>query len=169
VRAEIVLDVLEPQLSPLIFSSVMKKGGNHHVFGDRAPGMASLTHDQGRNSEKMRHVRNICTLAPFDVEDTRIFDCARKPAGQVKLSARIVVWTLVFCFHSASIWIVSSISSEWNGYLKAGCAGMTHDPVGAVTTEEVVVLERTCKRTLFRPLFVISSMYQYDIYGYMAR
>jgi altronate dehydratase len=98
----------------------MKKGGDHHVFGDGESGVASLTHDQGCNSQKMRHVRNICPLAPLDVEDARIFDCARKPAGQVQLSARIVVCTLVFCSHSASIWIVSSISSEWNGYLEAG-------------------------------------------------
>src|ERR1035437_5981206 len=89
IRAEIVLDVLEPQFSPLIFGSVMKKGGDHHVFGDRAPGVAGLTHDQGCNSQKMRHVWNIGTLAPLDVEDTRIFDCARKPAGQVQLSARL--------------------------------------------------------------------------------
>jgi hypothetical protein len=120
----------------VIFGSVMKKGGDHHVFGDGAPGVASLTHDQGCNSQKMRHVRNIGPLAPLDVEDARIFDSACKPAGQVQLSARIVVCALVFCFHSASIWIVSSISSEWNGYLQVGCADMTDAPVGSATAEE---------------------------------
>jgi hypothetical protein len=43
-------DVPEPQLSSVIFGSVMKKGSNHHVFGNREPGMASLTHYQGSNT-----------------------------------------------------------------------------------------------------------------------
>jgi hypothetical protein len=81
----------------------MKKGGEHHVFGDREPGVPSLPHDQGRNPEKMRHVRNIGPLAPFDVEDTRIVYCAGKPARQVELSDPIVVCTLSFFFHSASM------------------------------------------------------------------
>jgi hypothetical protein len=35
-----------------IFDSVMKKGGDHHVFGDRDPGVPCLTHDQGRNPRR---------------------------------------------------------------------------------------------------------------------
>lgn len=62
-----MLDVFEPQLSPLIFGSVVEKGCDHHVFCDGEPGVASLTHDEGGDAEKMRHVRNVGTLAPFDV------------------------------------------------------------------------------------------------------
>ena len=34
--------------------------------------MPSLTHDQGCNSQKMRHVGNVGTLAALNVEDTRV-------------------------------------------------------------------------------------------------
>ena len=95
-----MLDVLEPQLSPVIFGSVMKKGGDHHVFGDGESDVTSLAHDQGRDPQKVCHVRNIGTLAPLDVEDTRVLDRARKPAGQVELSRLIVVGR---CLHIASI------------------------------------------------------------------
>jgi hypothetical protein len=102
-----MLDVLEPQFSSVIFGSVMKKGGDHHVFGDGEPGVPSLTHDQGCNPEKMRHVWNVGPLPPLDVEDTDIFDCARKPAGQAELSGRILAFTLASCSHSASMWVGS--------------------------------------------------------------
>ena len=105
VRAEIMLDVLKPQLSPVILSSVVKKCGDHHVFRNGETGMASLAHDQRGNSQKVRHVRNISTLAPLNVEDTCVLDRARKPAGQVELAGRILVLTLASCFHSASMWM----------------------------------------------------------------
>src|ERR1035437_6008583 len=64
-------------------------------------------------------VRNIGALAPLDVKDTRVFNCARKPVSQVELSG-LIVCSLVFCFHSASIWIVSRIPMERNRSLPNG-------------------------------------------------
>jgi hypothetical protein len=95
----------------------MKEGGDHHVFGDGEPGVASLTHNEGGNPEKMCHVRNVGTLAPFDVDDTRVFDCARKPAGQVELLGFIVVRTPILCFHSASMCVGSRTFVHGRDYL----------------------------------------------------
>src|ERR1022692_5057671 len=40
---------------------------------------------------------------------------------------------LSFAFIAPRSGLSLQISSEWNGCLQAGCADMTHDPVGAVT------------------------------------
>jgi hypothetical protein len=63
----------------VIFGGVVKKGGDHHVFGDREPGVPSFTHYQGCNSQKMGHVWNVGSLAVFDVDVTRILDRAGEP------------------------------------------------------------------------------------------
>lgn len=81
----------------------MKPGGDHHVFRDRDPGVPCLTHNQGRNPQKMGHVQNIGSLTPPDVDVTRTVHCARKPTGQMKLLGLIVVYALAFWSHCASM------------------------------------------------------------------
>lgn len=111
-----MLNVHEAQHSPVIFGSVMKKGGNHHVFGNRETGVSSLTHHQGCNPKKMRHVRNAGSFAPLDVDDTRIVNGARKSTAQVESGGFIVVRATVFRCHNASIllFILSQTSLERN-------------------------------------------------------
>ena len=87
----------------------MKKGGDHHVFGDREPGVPNFTHYQGCNSQKMGHVWNVGSLAVFDVDVTRILDRAGEPARQVELPTLIIVRTLLSCLHNASIQELSSL------------------------------------------------------------
>src|SRR5260370_14050522 len=68
----------------MIFNRIVKKSGNHHIFGNRDTGESCLTHDQGSDSKKMRHVRNACSLASLNMEVTSIIDCARESIGKVQ-------------------------------------------------------------------------------------
>jgi hypothetical protein len=89
----------------VIFGGVMEESCDHHVFCDRETSMPSLTHDQGCNPQKMRHVRYLSALSPLDVDVTSIFDCGRKSATQVKMFDRIDIRFPALCFHSVSLCI----------------------------------------------------------------